>query len=45
MTDNIQEPSFRESVDLMVDKAMTAMKLDAGVANAIKTCNDQSDQY
>ena len=39
MTDNIQEPSFRESVDLMVDKAMTAMKLDAGVANAIKTCN------
>ena len=39
MTENIQEPSFRESVDLMVDKAMTAMKLDVGVANAIKTCS------
>ena len=33
------EPSFRKSVDLMVDKAITAMKLDAGTAQAIKTCN------
>lgn len=33
------EPSFRESVDLMVDKAMSAMKLDAGAAQAIKACN------
>lgn len=39
MTKINNEPSFRESVDLMVDKAMTAMKLDAGVAQAIKTCN------
>jgi len=35
----IEEPSFRESVDLMVDKAMSAMKLDAGTAQAIKACN------
>jgi len=39
MTQVTNEPSFRESVDLMVDKAMTAMKLDAGTANAIKACN------
>ena len=39
MTKIIEEPSFRESVDLMVDKAMTAMKLDAGTAQAIKACN------
>ncbi len=39
MTQIIDEPSFRESVDLMVDKAMAAMKLDAGTAQAIKTCN------
>lgn len=35
----INEPSFRESVDLMVDKAMAAMRLDAGTAQAIKACN------
>lgn len=33
------EPSFRKSVDLMVDKAITAMNLDNGTAQAIKTCN------
>ncbi len=39
MTQTGNEPSFRESVDLMVDKAMTAMNLDAGTAHAIKACN------
>lgn len=33
------EPSFRESVDLMVDRAMTAIGLDQGTASAIKSCN------
>ncbi len=33
------EPSFHESVNLMVDRAIDVMDLDAGVANAIKTCN------
>ncbi len=33
------EPTFRESVDLMVDRAMTVMNLDDGTASAIKTCN------
>jgi len=39
MTQTGNEPSFRESVDLMVDKAMTAMNLDEGTALAIKSCN------
>ncbi len=39
MTQISNEPSFRESVELMVDKAMTAMNLDAGTAQAIKSCN------
>ncbi len=39
MTDTIQEPSFRESVDLMVDKAISVLQLDEGVATAIKSCN------
>ncbi|MFW2373693.1 MAG: Glu/Leu/Phe/Val family dehydrogenase [Gammaproteobacteria bacterium] len=39
MTAEIQEPSFRESVDLMVDRAMSAISLDEGTANAIKSCN------
>ena len=39
MTSEIQEPSFRESVDLMVDRAMSAINLDEGTANAIKSCN------
>ncbi|MDH5387862.1 MAG: Glu/Leu/Phe/Val dehydrogenase [Gammaproteobacteria bacterium] len=33
------EPSFRESVDLMVDRAMTVMNLDGGAAAAIKSCD------
>jgi len=33
------EPTFRESVDLMVDRAMTVMNLDDGTASAIKSCN------
>ncbi len=39
MADKIKEPSFRESVNLMVDRAMSATKLDEGTANAIKSCN------
>jgi glutamate dehydrogenase (NAD(P)+) len=39
MTHAINEPSFRESVDLMVDRAMAAMELDEGIARAIKSCN------
>ena len=39
MTTTITEPSFRESVDLMVDRAMTVMNLDDGTASAIKSCN------
>lgn len=39
MIEIIKEPSFRESVDLMVDKAIAAMKLDQGTACAIKSCN------
>lgn len=35
----INEPTFRESVDLMVDRAMSAMNLDEGTATAIKACN------
>jgi glutamate dehydrogenase (NAD(P)+) len=34
-----EEPTFRESVDLMVDRAMAAIALDAGTATAIKSCN------
>lgn len=39
MTQQIQEPSFRESVDLMVDRAIAAMDLDPGTAMAVKSCN------
>ena len=35
----IIEPTFRESVDLMVDRAMCVMGLDDGTATAIKSCN------
>jgi len=35
----IQEPTFRESVNLMVDRAMTALNIDQGIATAIKACN------
>ena len=34
-----KEPSFRESVELMVDKAFAILKLETGVAEAIKTAN------
>ncbi|MDH5712036.1 MAG: Glu/Leu/Phe/Val dehydrogenase [Gammaproteobacteria bacterium] len=39
MTATITEPSFRESVDLMVDRAMCVLGLDEGTATAIKSCN------
>lgn len=39
MSTDIQEPSFRECVDLMVDRAMAVINLDEGTANAIKSCN------
>lgn len=39
MTQLTNEPSFRESVDLMVDRAMAALQLDEGTADAIKSCN------
>ena len=39
MTHASKEPTFRESVDLMVDRAMSAMNLDEGTATAIKSCN------
>ncbi|MDH3378039.1 MAG: Glu/Leu/Phe/Val dehydrogenase [Gammaproteobacteria bacterium] len=34
-----KEPSFRQSVDLMVGRAMDAIGLDTGTANAIKSCS------
>lgn len=34
-----REPSFRESVDLMVDRAMAVLALDPGTIEAIKSCN------
>jgi len=33
------EPSFRDGVNLMVDRAIAVMELDVGVASAIKSCN------
>jgi glutamate dehydrogenase (NAD(P)+) len=33
------EPTFRESVDLMVDRAMCVLGLDEGTSRAIKACN------
>ncbi len=39
MTKAGSEPSFRDGVNLMVDRAISVMGLDAGVANAIKSCN------
>ena len=38
MTTAKNEPSFRESVDLMVDRAIAAIDLDPGTAQAIKSC-------
>jgi len=34
-----RERSFRESVDLMVDRAMQVVGLDEGTATAVKACN------
>lgn len=34
----INEPTFRESVDLMVDRAISVIGLDEGTATAIKSC-------
>ena len=39
MTKVYNEPSFRDGVNLMVDRAMAVMGLDDGVAKAIKSCN------
>ncbi len=39
MTKASSEPSFRDGVNLMVDRAISVMGLDTGVANAIKSCN------
>ncbi|MDT8451728.1 MAG: Glu/Leu/Phe/Val dehydrogenase [Gammaproteobacteria bacterium] len=39
MTTINNEPSFRESVDLMVDRAISVVGLDEGIATAIKSCN------
>ena len=39
MTKKIIEPSFRESVNLMVDRAMSAIGLDESTSRAIKACN------
>lgn len=39
MDDSVQEVSFRESVDRMVDSALSVMDLAPDVAAAIKSCN------
>ena len=39
MPQSIQEPTFRESVNLMVDRAISAIDLDPGTAVAVKSCN------
>lgn len=39
MTKIFNEPSFRDSVNLMVDRAIAVIGLDKGVASAIKSCN------
>jgi len=39
MPHSIQEPTFRESVNLMVDRAIAAINLDPGTAVAVKSCN------
>ncbi len=39
MTKAFNEPSFRDGVNLMVDRAMSVMGLDEGIAKAIKSCN------
>ncbi|SPF78271.1 Glu/Leu/Phe/Val family dehydrogenase [Pseudoprimorskyibacter insulae] len=39
MTVNIHEPSFRESVDLMFNRAVALMDLPAGLEEKIRVCN------
>ncbi|MDX2503492.1 MAG: Glu/Leu/Phe/Val dehydrogenase [Gammaproteobacteria bacterium] len=39
MSKAFNEPGFRDGVNLMVDRAIAVMGLEAGVANAIKSCN------
>ena len=39
MSKAFNEPSFRDGVNLMVDRAISVMDLEAGVAKAIKACN------
>ena len=39
MSKAFNEPSFRDGVNLMVDRAIAVMGLDPGVASAIKSCN------
>ena len=39
MSQAYNEPSFRDGVNLMVDRAIAVMRLDEGVAAAIKSCN------
>lgn len=39
MTKIFNEPSFRDGVNLMVDRAIAVIGLDKGVASAIKSCN------
>ncbi len=39
MTKATKEPNFRDGVNLMVDRAISVMGLDEGVANAIKSCS------
>ncbi|MBR2658158.1 MAG: Glu/Leu/Phe/Val dehydrogenase [Loktanella sp.] len=37
--DNLQEPSFRESVDLMFNRAVALMDLSPGLEEKIRVCN------
>ncbi len=39
MDNTVVEPSFRDGVNLMVDRAIAVMGLEAGIAQAIKACN------
>lgn len=39
MSKAFNEPGFRDGVNLMVDRAIAVMGLEAGVASAIKSCN------
>ena len=36
---NSNEPSFRENVDLMYDRAAATLDLPIGLADQIRTCN------